>query len=209
MEQQVGSKSGKEYVKAVYCHPAYLTSMQSTSCKMPGWMNHKLESRLPGEISVTNFQMRNYWALLEPLTLWGSYWACTAVRENRGRQRRSRLLQLRPEVAKNKCLKQKTPTRRVRWAGKKRGGTCRLSREGLCCHRPSARPGAESGPSRTGVCIVNTCGPQPLRSFRVSSRPLLKGARSREDSRSGPAERYIQAACSVLQRGAGPQNWKR
>ena len=41
-----GSKLGKEYIKAVYCHPAYLTYMQSTSCKMPGWMNHKLESRL-------------------------------------------------------------------------------------------------------------------------------------------------------------------
>ena len=45
---------GKEYVKAVYCHPAYLTYMQSTSCKMPGWMEHKLESRLPGEISITS-----------------------------------------------------------------------------------------------------------------------------------------------------------
>ena len=58
MEQQTGSKSEKEYVKAVYCHPAYLTYMQSTSGKMPGWMNHKLESRLPGEISPTsNMQM--------------------------------------------------------------------------------------------------------------------------------------------------------
>ena len=54
MEQQTGSKSGKEYVKAVYCHPAYLTHMQSTSCGMPGWMKHKLESRLLGEISVTS-----------------------------------------------------------------------------------------------------------------------------------------------------------
>ena len=45
MEQQNGSKSGKKYVKAAYCHPAYLTYMQSTSCKMPGWMKHKLESR--------------------------------------------------------------------------------------------------------------------------------------------------------------------
>ena len=54
MEQQPGSKSGKEYVKAVYCHPAYLTDMQRTSCKMPGWMKHKLESRLPGEISITS-----------------------------------------------------------------------------------------------------------------------------------------------------------
>ena len=53
MEQQAGSKLRKEYIKAVYCHPAYLTYMQSTSCKMPGWMNHKLESRLPGEISIT------------------------------------------------------------------------------------------------------------------------------------------------------------
>ena len=52
MEQQTGPKLEKESVKAVYCHPAYLTYMQSTSCEMPGWMNHKLESRLPGEISV-------------------------------------------------------------------------------------------------------------------------------------------------------------
>ena len=44
----------KEYIKAVYCHPAYLTSMQSTSCEMPGWRKHKLESRLPGEISITS-----------------------------------------------------------------------------------------------------------------------------------------------------------
>ena len=50
---ETGSKLGKEYVKAVYCHPAYLTNMQSTSCKMPGWMKHKLESRLLGEISIT------------------------------------------------------------------------------------------------------------------------------------------------------------
>ena len=53
MEQQTGSKLGKEYIKAVYCHPAYLTSMQSTSCEMLGWMKHKVESRLPGEISIT------------------------------------------------------------------------------------------------------------------------------------------------------------
>ena len=52
MEQQTGSKSRKEYVKAVYGHPAYLTYMQNT-CKMPGWMKHKLESRLWGEISIT------------------------------------------------------------------------------------------------------------------------------------------------------------
>ena len=51
VEQQTGSKLGKEYVKAVYCRCAYLTYMQSTSCEMPGWMKHKPESRLPGEIN--------------------------------------------------------------------------------------------------------------------------------------------------------------
>ena len=51
MEQRTGCKLGKEYVKAIYCHPAYLTYMQSTSCEMPGWMKHKLESRLLEEIS--------------------------------------------------------------------------------------------------------------------------------------------------------------
>ena len=54
MVQWTGSKLGKEYIKAVYCHPAYLTYMQSTSCEMLGWMKHKLESRLPGEISITS-----------------------------------------------------------------------------------------------------------------------------------------------------------
>ena len=54
MEQQTGYKSGKEYLKAVYCHPAYLTYMQSTSLEMLGWMKHKLESRLLGEISETS-----------------------------------------------------------------------------------------------------------------------------------------------------------
>ena len=54
MEQQTGSKLGKEYIKAVYCHPAYLTSMQNTPCEMVGWMNHELESRLSGEISITS-----------------------------------------------------------------------------------------------------------------------------------------------------------
>ena len=53
-EQQTGSKSGKEYVKAIYCHPAYFTYMQGTSCEMPGWIKHKLESRLPGKISITS-----------------------------------------------------------------------------------------------------------------------------------------------------------
>ena len=54
MKQQTGSKSGKEYIKAVYCHPAYLTSMQSTSRDKLDWMKHKLESRLLGEISITS-----------------------------------------------------------------------------------------------------------------------------------------------------------
>ena len=54
IEQQTGSKSGKEYIKAVYCHPAYLIDMQSTSCEMLDCMKHKLESRLPGEISITS-----------------------------------------------------------------------------------------------------------------------------------------------------------
>ena len=57
MEQQTGnfSKLGKEYVKAVYCHPAYLTSIQSTSCEMPRWMKQKLESRLLGKIPITSY----------------------------------------------------------------------------------------------------------------------------------------------------------
>ena len=54
MEQQTGSKQEKEYIKAVYCHPSYLTYMQSTSGEMLGWRKHKLESRLPGEISITS-----------------------------------------------------------------------------------------------------------------------------------------------------------
>ena len=54
IEQQTGSKQEKEYVKAVYCHPAYLIYMQSTPCEMPGWMKHKLESRLLGEIPITS-----------------------------------------------------------------------------------------------------------------------------------------------------------
>ena len=53
MEQQTDYKLGKEYIKIVYCHPAYLTYMQSISYEMPGWIKHKLESRLPGEISIT------------------------------------------------------------------------------------------------------------------------------------------------------------
>ena len=59
MEQQTDSKSGKECIKAVYRHPAYLTSMQSTSCEMLGWINHQLKSRFPGRISTTSdMQMR-------------------------------------------------------------------------------------------------------------------------------------------------------
>ena len=54
MEKLTGSKLGKEYIKAVYCHPAYLTYMQSTSWEMLVWMKHKLESRLAGEISITS-----------------------------------------------------------------------------------------------------------------------------------------------------------
>ena len=53
MEQQTDSKLGQEYIKAICCHLAYLTYMQSTSCEMPGWMKHKLESRLLGGISIT------------------------------------------------------------------------------------------------------------------------------------------------------------
>ena len=52
MEQQTGFKSGKGYVKYVYCHLAYLTYIQSASCEMPGWIKHKLDSRFPGEISI-------------------------------------------------------------------------------------------------------------------------------------------------------------
>ena len=54
MEQQVDSKLGKEYIQPAYCHPAYLTYMQSTSCELLGWMKHRLESSLLGEISITS-----------------------------------------------------------------------------------------------------------------------------------------------------------
>ena len=54
LQWTTGSKSGKEYIKAIHCHPAHLTYMQSTSREMPGWRKHKLESRLPGEISITS-----------------------------------------------------------------------------------------------------------------------------------------------------------
>ena len=69
-EQWTGSKLGKEYVKAVYYHPAYLIYMQSISCEMPGWMNQKLESRLPGETSITSdmpFFGRKWRRTKEPL----------------------------------------------------------------------------------------------------------------------------------------------
>ena len=58
--QQTGSKSGKEYVKAAYCYLVYLTSMQSILCEMLGWMKHKLESRLPAEISITSDMHHTY-----------------------------------------------------------------------------------------------------------------------------------------------------
>ena len=69
MEQQAGSKLGKEYIKAVYCHPAYLTYKQSTSCQMPGWMKLKMESRLLGEISITSDMQVTppLWQYKEPL----------------------------------------------------------------------------------------------------------------------------------------------
>ena len=72
MERQAGSKLEKEYDKAVYCHPAYLTYMQSTSWETLGWRKHKLESRLPGEISITSDMQMNHtygrkWRTKEPL----------------------------------------------------------------------------------------------------------------------------------------------
>ena len=69
MEQQTGSKLGKGYIKAVYCHHAYLTYMQSTSCEMLGWMKHKLQSRLQREISKTlDMQMTPlFWQKAEEL----------------------------------------------------------------------------------------------------------------------------------------------
>ena len=72
MEKRAGSKLGKDYIKAVYCHPAYLTYMQSTSWEMLGWMKHKLESRLLGEISITSCRWhhlcgRNWRGTEEPL----------------------------------------------------------------------------------------------------------------------------------------------
>ena len=57
LKQMTGSKLGKEYNKTVHCHPAYLTYMHGTSCEMPGWMKHKLESRLLGEISISSYML--------------------------------------------------------------------------------------------------------------------------------------------------------
>ena len=65
MEQQTGSKLGKEYLKAVCCHPAYLTYMQNTSCKMWGWMKLKMGSRLPGDISITSDMLMVQTTLME------------------------------------------------------------------------------------------------------------------------------------------------
>ena len=67
MEQQTGSKSGKEDVKAVYCHPAYLTYMQSTSCELLDWMKHSLESGLLGELSITTLMAESEEELKSPL----------------------------------------------------------------------------------------------------------------------------------------------
>ena len=69
MEQQTGSKLGKGYIKAVYCHHVYLICIQSTSCKMPGWMKHKLESRLPGELSITSDYTEDTTLMAESLEL--------------------------------------------------------------------------------------------------------------------------------------------
>ena len=74
MEQQIGSKLGKEYVKAVYCHSDYLTHMQGTSCEMPGWMKHKLESRLLGEISLTSDGQMTPHLRQEVKSLRASWW---------------------------------------------------------------------------------------------------------------------------------------
>ena len=60
MEQWTGSKLGKEYVKALYCHPVYLAYMQRTSCEMPGWISYKLESRLLGEVSITSDMQQHH-----------------------------------------------------------------------------------------------------------------------------------------------------
>ena len=75
MKQRTGSKLEKEHIKSVYCHPAYLTYMQCTSCEMVGWMKHKLESRLPGEISTTSdMQMKVKVKSLSRVQLFATPW---------------------------------------------------------------------------------------------------------------------------------------
>ena len=74
MEEQTGSKLGKEYVKAVYCHSAYLTYMQTTSWEMPGWMKHKLESRLLGEIPITSDKQTTPALWQKAKINWGASW---------------------------------------------------------------------------------------------------------------------------------------
>ena len=90
MEQQTGSKLGKEFIKAAYCHPAYLTYMQSTSCEMPDWMKHKLESRLPSfktkERAQSQQQRRqwsNGWGILR---VWSRSWSDIPMCADHGRQ---------------------------------------------------------------------------------------------------------------------------
>ena len=70
MEQQTGSKLGKEYVKAIYCHLTYLTYMKSTLCEMAGWMKHKMKFRLPGEISIKSrlYSLDRAWWTLDDLS---------------------------------------------------------------------------------------------------------------------------------------------
>ena len=74
VEQRTGSKLGKEYVKAIYCHRSYLPYMQSTSCKIPGWMKHKLESRFPGETSITSDIQRTPHLCQKAKRYWRASW---------------------------------------------------------------------------------------------------------------------------------------
>ena len=96
MEQQTDSKSRKEYIKAVYCHPAYLTYMQSTSWETLGCMKHKLESRLPGEMSITS-----YMQMTPPL--WQKVWG--TKRASRWKwKRRLQKLSLKVNIQKTKIM---------------------------------------------------------------------------------------------------------
>ena len=95
MEQQTGSRLGKEYINVVYCHLAYVIYMQSTSCERPGWMKHKLESRFPGEISITSdIQMRPpLWQKAKNYrTFWWKW------------KRRVKKLALKPNIQKTKIM---------------------------------------------------------------------------------------------------------